>query len=425
MSEDAQREFGRIWTSPYQLFPHRSLNSRSTLGPRSGSLLRIEFPRALELGKSSSASLKNIGYADLHPWVELGDESLQKQLELLARGQLTSLTERSIAMAQADADARARGENLLRDRLIPRSHFLLTALDEGAKKELNQARAQLFSTVKIKIGRDLQAEAKWLVAHQDLLSDFTLRLDANAKTGLVQIEDFLDRLPEALIKSIQFIEDPCIFHPVSWAQVAVRVPVAFDQAFRFENGWMEQDGEESDPGALLIKAGVTHLIWKSATQNRDAMLNLAVRGPFQIVATSYLDHPVGQMGAAFEASRLVTELRERRESQSNGPGNGRSSLFLKVPPNESPNESSSESSSKPSSESSNLKNSFGVADSPELDLEPPTISTICGLLSQTAYQSNEFTDEWGIGDGPEFRAAPGLGFGFDELLENRDWEELV
>ena len=375
MRDVVQREALRIWTSPYRLFPHRSLNSRSNLEPRSGALLRIEFPPALSLNKSSDDPSKHVGYADIHPWEELGDDPLAKQLELLALGQLTPLTERSVAMAQADANARARGENLLRDRLIPRSHFLVTALDDGAKVDLNQARARLFSTVKIKIGRDLKAEAKWLVDHQDLLSGFMLRLDANAKTGLVQIEDFLDRLPAALIKSIQFIEDPCLFHPVSWAQVAARVPVAFDQAFRFENGWLEQEGEESDPGALLVKAGVTHLIWKSATQNREAMLDIAARGPFQIVVTSYLDHPVGQMGAALEASMLVTELRERA-----------SRLSLR---------------------------------------EPPTIAPICGLLSQTAYQSNEFTDEWGIGDGPEFCAAPGVGIGFDELLENRDWERLV
>ena len=122
----------RVWTSHYDLIPRKSLNSRTSREPRRGALLRFDF----ENGQT--------GFADLHPWAELGDEPLFDQLRHLKVGRLTTLTERSLEMARADAEARTQRVNLFEGLSIPRSHYLLTEMDDDTllqfvKLDLHQA----------------------------------------------------------------------------------------------------------------------------------------------------------------------------------------------------------------------------------------------------------------------------------------------
>ena len=53
-----------IWYWPYELTPKRRLSAIAADAPRQGALVRIED-----------------GFADVHPWPELGDEPLDGQLE--------------------------------------------------------------------------------------------------------------------------------------------------------------------------------------------------------------------------------------------------------------------------------------------------------------------------------------------------------
>ena len=65
------------------------------MGARRGALIRVDG-----------------GFADVHPWPELGDAPLDEQLALLARGETTPLTRASLHWARVDADARARGVSI-------------------------------------------------------------------------------------------------------------------------------------------------------------------------------------------------------------------------------------------------------------------------------------------------------------------------
>src|SRR5688572_31024573 len=53
------------------------------------------------------------GFADVHPWPELGDAPLDEQLALLAQGKMTPLTKASLKQAAWDGGARKRGVSLL------------------------------------------------------------------------------------------------------------------------------------------------------------------------------------------------------------------------------------------------------------------------------------------------------------------------
>ena len=83
-----------FWSSPYELIPARSLNAKATEKSRYGTLLKIKFAN------------ESIGYSDLHPWIEFGDESTDVHLASLQTASPTTLAQRSIQNAFIDAEAR-------------------------------------------------------------------------------------------------------------------------------------------------------------------------------------------------------------------------------------------------------------------------------------------------------------------------------
>jgi len=68
-----------MWIHRYTLKPRRPLSALAGARPREGALLRV-----------------GEGFADVHPWPELGDAPLDEQLALLSHGQTTPLTRRSL-----------------------------------------------------------------------------------------------------------------------------------------------------------------------------------------------------------------------------------------------------------------------------------------------------------------------------------------
>ena len=93
----------------------------------------------------------------------------------------------------------------------------------------------------------------------------------------------------------------------------------------------------------------------------DLITNSEVLQSKDICVTSYMDHPVGQMFAAFEASLLQTKL--------------------------------------------------------------PDQVLVCGLLSQDCYEPNEFSKALNIKDNI-LEPVEGIGIGFDKLLSGLEWQPL-
>jgi O-succinylbenzoate synthase len=214
----------------YELVPKRRLSAIARDAPREGALIRIGG-----------------GYADVHPWPELGDLPLDEQLALLARGETTSLTRRSLSFASIDERARLASRSLFDGLRIPPSHW--PGSDPPAA----------FDVAKLK-------------AIERLPERVRLRIDFNA--SLTPDEFLRLRLPR---ERIDFIEDPCPYDAATWRMLRDRTGLR-----------LALDRE-------VAEEGVDVLVVKPAVQEMPSTSR-------EIVVTSYMDHAIGQFFAAFVAA---------------------------------------------------------------------------------------------------------------------------
>lgn len=241
----------RLWVSRYSLVPRRRLSVVAAAGARSGALLRLRTEEGAE------------GFADLHPWPELGDVELEQQLQMLARGETTAQSRASLELAKVDAAARMRGVSLFEGLVIPESHW------PGSDPAVG------FDTVKIK-------------GVMPVPDDVRIRIDFNAT---LTAEEFLEIARTLPRERIDFIEDPCPYDPETWRrlQEATGLRLALDRG--------------PFAGGSRLHAGYDVLVHKPALSSdwpdtRD-----------EIVVTSYMDHPIGQFGAAYVAASHETSAR--------------------------------------------------------------------------------------------------------------------
>ena len=298
----------RFWK--YELLPR----ARVGLGkgrPRRGALIRL-----------------GMGVADVHPWPELGDAPLETQLEGLKSGRPTELTKASLRFATLDGQARARGVSLFEGLTIPASHFLLA--DDSRQVP------QGFDTVKVKLGGAAASDSLRL----SQLEDLRLRLDFNAQLDCDTVETFLRTLPSDTLARIEFVEDPCPYDGAVWKRLkdATGCRLALDRG-------VEREGVD------------VHIVKPAVQDAFEAIDSIAFA-----VVTSYLDHPIGQLGAAWVAARLAGQY-------------------------------------------------------------PSKVSTRCGLLTHVLYENDPFIERMRSA-GPLLIAPAGTGIGFDDLIERLPWERL-
>ena len=221
-----------IWFYQYELKPRAPLSAVARSGPRRGALIRV-----------------GSGFADIHPWPELGDAPLEEQLQLLARGETTRLTERSLFLARLDGDARERSVSLFTGLTIPESHW------PGADPPDDFAIAKIKSIERIP-------------------SRVRLRIDFNGTLTAKRFEELATSLPR---DRIDFVEDPCPYDGVTWSRLrsSTGLRLALDRGVSDE--------------------GVDVLVVKPAVQAFPETKK-------EVVVTSYMDHPIGQFGAAYVAA---------------------------------------------------------------------------------------------------------------------------
>jgi o-succinylbenzoate synthase len=214
------------------MFVHRyRLIPRRGGAPREGALLRVGG-----------------GFADVHPWPELGDAPLDEQLALLARGSLTPLTRASLHWARIDGAARRRGVSLFEGLTIPLSHWSGNEPPSG------------FDTVKIKGVLPVPDHVR-------------IRIDFNGRLSPDAFERIAATLPR---ERIDFIEDPCPYDEALWRSLSERtgLRLALD---RFEG-----------VADVLVHKPALHAEFPSFNG--------------EVVVTSYMDHPVGQCFASYVAA---------------------------------------------------------------------------------------------------------------------------
>jgi len=261
---------------PYTLTSPAPLGRSS--GPvRHGALLRVD------------AAGRAVGYADVHPWEELGDLPLTEQLAKLSLGETTNLTRASLAFAALDGAARAEGRSLWDGLTVPSSHFLLPGAADAVPEALEGALGEGFTGFKLKVGGEQDAEEQVLLSLARRLAEVDgeprLRLDYNEA---LTASEFAARMArqDALRPVLDFVEDPCPFDADTWWELSqtTGATLALDRA------------ADTHAGAF---AGT--LIHKPARFGPEPPLTTARR----VVVTTYLDHPFGQLTAAWVAARLA------------------------------------------------------------------------------------------------------------------------
>lgn len=312
----------KLYIAFYELSPRGVLNARSCGRPRRGALLRTARG----------------GVGCLHPWPELGDATLEEELSSLAGGRPLPLGRRTLDCAREDALAREAGISLFTAcRPVPESHASLPAVLFEWEKEF--WREAGFRCAKIKGGCDIPLLCGRLARLSAEFPQWSWRIDFNEVLTEREFIEAEGRLHAACGGRIEFYEDPFPYSPNAWK--------------KWENKGVTLALDRAPEGTLAYEPPVR--IIKPALQSGAG---IAAR---HWAVTSYMDHPVGQSWAAFEASRLLAE-----------------------------------------------KDGGALP---------------CGLCTQHLYEPTAFSELLGA-PAPVFRPAPGTGLGFDDLLETLDWRAL-
>lgn len=310
----------------YQLRAKGFLNALSKRRVFEGALIRIDG-----------------GFACLHPWPELGDPSLDQCLADLQGARRWPIVKRAIRCAEFDRAAREHEDSLFEELEIPQSHATLATVD---MQQVGHAVAAGFSVIKLKCGRALEAEAEFLDRAAAEHRSLQWRLDFNESVSAKQVAGFLKALSPTTLRAIDFLEDPCPYAEGPWTDLyrQFRLPLAVDR--------------ESAPRSSAAQV----MVIKPAIDEPLLLAEAAMRHQQRVVLTSYMEHPVGQAFAAWEAARLGLQL-------------------------------------------------------------PGLVVGTCGLQTHHLFEPDAFTEVLGAWS-PEFHAPQGTGIGFDDLLEEQAWTRL-
>ena len=282
------------------------------------------------------------GFGCIHPWPELGDPTLEKCLADLAGARRWPIVRGAIRCTEYDRVARDFDYSLFEEMEVPKSHATLALANAN---EVGLAVEAGFTTVKLKAGRDLAKEKKFLTSMVVEYPSLKWRLDFNESLTHEQATDFLLDLDDAIRLAIDFVEDPCPYSDSSWSELRgkTRLKLAVDRE------------------AAPLTAAAQIMVIKPAVDEPFLLGEAAVAQNQRVVMTSYMDHPVGQAFAAWEAARL--------------------------------------------------------------ELQFPGLVGLCGLQTHHLFEADEFTEA--LGDwSPEFKVPEGTGLGFNDLLDSLPWTKL-
>jgi O-succinylbenzoate synthase len=314
-----------LWYWKYKLTSRQPLNSRSLRKEHVGALVRI-----------------GEGFACLHPWPELGDPPLRKCLDDLAGPRRRAIVRRAVRCAREDADARFIGDPLLEEIDVPDSHATLPWQDD---RIVESAVGKGFGRIKLKMGADLRSEATFLVEQAGRHPGLRWCLDFNETPDPEEAESLLAGLPDPVRQRIDFIEDPCPYAATTWKRLwaRFRIPLAVDR----------ESAPTCDAAQVMVIKPAVDEPWLLA----EAAASLGQR----VVVTSYMEHPLGQCFAAWEAAKLNVQF--------------------------------------------------------------PGLVDICGLQTHHLFTPGDFAERLGRWS-PAFRSPGGTGLGFDDLLEKLPWKRL-
>ncbi len=335
-----------IEISNYTLKPKSFLNAKAkSLHLKEGFLLKIHF------------SNFGIGYSDYFPWEILGDISIIKQIENLKLGICNTHLEKSIYFACIDAQFRSKNINIFENLTIPRNHYTCSNYNELNFNFIDYLYYKGFSKIKLKCGIYINDEITLIKNIAPILKKFkmTLRLDFNSNMDLKRFCLFLLSIKENF-DVINFIEDPIAYQKSDWENLKNLFPNISLAVDRIHEGFYI-DYEEN----YRIKP-YDYFVLKPAIQNINKIFKNPCIKSHPFLFTSYMDHPLGQLSALFEASLFYRETSQDQQD--------------------------------------------------------------CGFLTHSLYEKNAYSETLTVSDTRLIPSLEGKGFGFDALLEKELWRKL-
>lgn len=309
----------------YQLKFRQNYGTVGQGGNRKGALLRVTFEDGL------------IGYCDCHPWVELGDEPLERQLTALLHPDKTPLLNCSLKFARIDAKARRDLRSVFEGLTIPPSHQLVS-LDQTLQGFVEEG----ITHFKLKAGTAPDKEIATLSSWCSTYPNIKLRLDFNERHDRDFFLNYWENVPVTARHSIDFVEDPYPYNANQWKEDQQKLQLQF--------------AADHQSASALQEANTPFIVIDKPAVNPTPQ---SLHEHTRLVVTSYLDHPLGQMCAAYTAARL----KEHHPEQV----------------------------------------------------------LVCGLLSHLCYEETPFSQELSS-TGPFLHPPKGTGFGFNHLLEGLSWQ---
>lgn len=272
----------KVFSYFYTLVPRQTLNVVSSGERRSGSLLKVQWEDGLQ------------GYADLHPWTELGDLPLKEQILQLSLGHYTAQVQQSICLARWDAELRHAGKSIFDVGVPIKNNFLVSDVSQATQEVLLAAKVRGFETVKLKVGKDPRIERQAL----DLMARLGLkvRLDFNGLGSLESFKKFMIEIPAEVRTAIEYIEDPFSFSKKAWMEARQYAPIALDNYYH-QVQWED-----------LTEAPFDVLIVKPAKLDMVEVASLSKKWNLKVTVTNYMDHPVGTIHALGTAMELKKRL---------------------------------------------------------------------------------------------------------------------
>ncbi|MBX7206842.1 MAG: hypothetical protein K1X78_00905 [Verrucomicrobiaceae bacterium] len=234
------------------------------------------------------------GHGCIHPWPEFGDADIDEQLDLLAGGTTTPLTEMALRCARIDGEARRAGASLFDGLHIPASHYSWS-FGQDTHPQLDRVLSEQWPAIKAKGFANWGETLRFLdcIAKAGESSGLKLRVDFNGCLERRDFDQFCELLPLRVFRHLDLVEDPVPYDAGSWRQ--------------FRDRWGVR---------LALDKG-----WRTATDAFDAVVVKPARRDWRIVAekfprqplvlTSAMDHGLGQMYAAYEAALARAEMPER------------------------------------------------------------------------------------------------------------------
>lgn len=237
------------------------------------------------------------GFADLHPWPELGDLQLEDLLAQIQSAHPPAMVQRCFALARADAEARRDRKSLFAGLELPQSHYLIADLLQFPAAGVDEILGSEYTHVKVKMGRDLPAETAKLremcLAANDRLM---LRIDFNQRLSLEQFNRWA-KANDWLREVVDYIEDPFAYSPEAW-RLSAGYEFALDRA--------------ADPVAVHGEAADVVVV-KPDLHDPLALAEALHEEQLRYVLTNNLGHPVGHAAALWQAANFYKHFPQFKE----------------------------------------------------------------------------------------------------------------